>query len=116
MLGGGGGGGLLGFALNPAGSLLKGLFGGKGKCKKRKGQIKQLQQMVGALSQQVQGLKQQVAHQQGFNQGMMAGMGMRGMSPMAGGQMCCSSFGGFAGGMSPGMSVGFSQTLSMRFG
>jgi hypothetical protein len=113
LLGGGGGG--LGKLLDPGG-LLKGLFGG-GKCKKKKGQIKQLKQMVGALAQQVQGLKQQMAHQAGFQQGMMAGLGMKGMNPMAGGQLATASFQGFAaGGCMPGMSMGFSQSISMRFG
>jgi hypothetical protein len=48
---------------------------------------------------------------------MMAGMGMRGLNPMAGGQLACQSFNGFAaGGMGNGISMGFSQSISMRFG
>jgi hypothetical protein len=92
-----------GGALQGIGKFLGGLFGG-GKCKKKK---KQLKQQVGMLKQMVGQLQQQLAHAKGFNQGMMAGLGMRGQP------------GGFpnAGFPQPamgGVSVAMSYSMSAR--
>ena len=81
-------GGLMGAqaGIGIAKKLFGGIFGG-GKKKKLKKKLK-------AMKQQMQQMKQQMAHMAGFNRGLMAGMGMRGMQGCGANQMnlCASSF------------------------